>query len=366
MGVTAARVEQPLASDDLLEAIAANAGAVDRCGATLDREIAMLREAGWLDACLPVGAGGCGWGTSAEGVLSAIDALRALGRANLSVARLFEGHMNAAKLLAIHEPRLLDDRAGGGLMGVWGADVPGEEVAIRHGGSEPVLRGAKRFASGVGTVEYAIVSADRDGETQLLLMPVGETDRADASSWTVDGMRATASGTYCFDGLPVASSSFVGPPGAYYVEPHFEGGIWRYCAAHLGAAEMLYETMRSMLVREGRATDPHQQRRIVEMAIALETARLWIVRAAEAVEAHDARPETATLSLLAREAVARCCREAIDAVEQGLGTRAHVTGTVVERVRRDLSFYLCQAAPDAKRARAAQTLGAMQGLPEAL
>ena len=163
--------------------------------------------------------------------------------------------------------------------------------------------------------------------------------------------------------LPPASSV---RPAAYYVEPHFEGGIWRYCAAHLGAAETLYETMRSMLVREGRVTDPHQQRRLVEMAIALETARLWVVRAAEAVEAHKARPEAATVSLLAREAVARCCREVIDAVEQGLGTRAHIAGTPVERARRDLSFYLCQATPDAKRVRAAEALCAAQVLPEAL
>ena len=101
---------------------------------------------------------------------------------------------------------------------------------------------------------------------------------------------------------------------------------------------------------------PHQQRRIVEASIAVETCRLWLLRAARAVEAQDTKPDSATLSLLAREVTETCCRDVMRIVEQALGMGAHRAGSPVERIARDLRLFLCQAAPDAKRARAAQTL----------
>ena len=172
----------------------------------------------------------------------------------------------------------------------------------------------------------------------------------------MSGMRATRSGTYDFTGLEVSPRQFLGAPGDYYREPYFEGGIWRYCAAHLGGAEALHAGLCDALERQNRMDDPHQQDRIAASAIALETARLWLLRAADEVEAAGAPPAKAALSLFAREVTDRSCREVIAAVERALGMAAHVEGTLVERMRRDLSLFLCQAAPDAKRARAVRTL----------
>lgn len=114
-------------------------------------------------------------------------------------------------------------------------------------------------------------------------------------------MRATRSGRYDFDNLTFYSEQKLGLAGDYFREPFFEGGIWRHCATHLGAAEALYRAMRMELVGRGRADNPHQQRRLVNAALATETARLWILRAAQAVEADNTEPDTAALSLLARE-----------------------------------------------------------------
>lgn len=345
------------AAPALLAAIAARAEAADHREGDVAADVAALHDAGWLTACLPRAAGGAGWGSEPDGTLPAFDALRGLGRSNLSVARLYEGHMNAVKLVALYAAQAMREESfasvrAGALFGVWGADDPAGPLTMSEGGGALVLEGAKRFASGLGVVRHAVVTAG----DRLLLVPTDDDARADPAGWTMAGMRATRSGRYDFTGLALSHDPFLGEAGDYYREPFFEGGVWRYCAAHLGGAEALHDALCETLAGMGRTGDPHQQDRIAASAIALETARLWLLRAASEVEAAGAEPRTAALSLFAREVTERSCREVIAAAERALGMAAHVEGTLIERVRRDLALFLCQAAPDAKRARAVSTL----------
>lgn len=359
------------ADSAMLRAIAERAGQADAHGQGLAAETALLREAGWLTRCLPPGENGDGWGCSPEGTEPAMAALRRLGRVSLPTARLFEGHMNAVKLVALYATPAGRTRAfarvrEGAMLGVWGADDPADPVRLERDGDTLRLHGTKRFASGLGDIALAVVTAVAPGGgTQLLLVPVDEPERADPSGWRMAGMRATRSGAYRLDGLRVTADDLLGAPDDYYREPHFEGGIWRYCAAHLGGAEALYAATRDTLLARGRASDPHQETRIVAAAVAVETARLWIERAARAVEAADAPPDAMLLALLAREVTDGCCREVLGIVERALGMAAHEDGTAIERTRRDLSLFVCQAAPDAKRSRAARALVAVAALPEA-
>lgn len=344
-----------------LQEIAANAMTLDTHDADPSEEIRLLEREGWLTACLPENHGGNGWGSEPSGTGPALTALRRLGRANLSLARLFEGHMNAVKLLWLYADADLQKRSfgavrEGSLLGVWGADLPTAPLTFECAEDNLRLGGVKQFASGLQSVDHAIVTASTDAGLQLLLAPTAEDDRSDPTHWRMAGMRASRSGHYDFSELEIPRANLVGEPGDYLREPHFEGGIWRYCAAHLGGAEALFDAMRDMLVEKERADDPHQQRRIVECACAVETARLWLIRAASKVEAPGASPNAATHSLLAREITEQCCRMVIDRTRQALGMAAHVEGSKVEMICRDLSLFLCQAAPDAKRARAAEAL----------
>jgi alkylation response protein AidB-like acyl-CoA dehydrogenase len=185
------------------------AAVIDHSGGGLTEEVNWLRDAGWLANCLPSRAGGRGWGIELSAIPETIRALRLLGRANLSVARLFEGHMNAVKLVHLHGEGVQIRSTWalvrrGGVLGVWGADAPGDPVHLRDSSRGPILSGAKRFASGLGILAEAVVSA-RDGEqTRLCLAPCLEPGRMDTSCWNMAGMRATASGTYDFDNVDIA------------------------------------------------------------------------------------------------------------------------------------------------------------------
>jgi len=352
--------------------IAERAAASDRQGGDLSAEIGAIASSGWLAACLPRALGGEGWGSEPEGTEEAFDALRMLGRANLSVARLFEGHMNAVKLVALHAGPELRDAVGARivdddlLLGVWGADDPAAPLSMEREGEAIRLCGAKRFASGLGIVDEAVVTVAGEDGPQMLLAETNDAQRIDLAPWRMGGMRASNSGRYDFEGVTLDIGRLLGGAGAYLEEPNFEGGVWRYAAAHCGGAEALYGEMLEGLLARGRTDDPHQQRRIARAAMAIETARLWLIRAATEVEARRAPPGKAVLSLMAREVTEDACRTVMDLVARALGMAAHEEGTRTEMMLRDLAVFLCQAAPDAKRASVAGRLVENGARPELL
>ena len=286
--------------------------------------------------------------------------LRRLGRADLVMARLFEGHVNALKLIALYgtpaqRAQAADDARAGRLLGVWGAE--GERPAALSGNR---LTGAKRFCSGLGVVARAVVPVRTDAGAQLVLVDAGDTARMDPAAWTASAMRASASGGYDMEGL---AAEPLGPPGAYAIEPHFEGGIWRYCAAHVGGAEALVQDMRDRLAAQRRDGDPVQAARIARATIQIETARRMVEGAAVAVEgaagaSPDAVDRAVGLALLTREHVEGACMDVIALTERALGMAAHDGGAAVDRIRRDLALFLRQANPDGKLATAARLIAA--------
>ncbi len=356
----------------LLAGIAARATAADRGDRDLSADVEALRGAGLLAAPLSPEAGGPGLGTTADGALAAVRIFRRLGRANLAVARLFEGHVNAVKLVLVHGDGAVRRRTfaavrEGALLAVWGADGD-DPVRLARREGRLVLFGEKRFASGLGLVGAALVTAGTDAGPQLVLVPADDPLRADAADWTLSGMRATRSGRYVLEGMAVPAEAAVGAPGDLLREPHFEGGTWRYAAAHAGGAEALFGAVAAGLRARGRERHPVQEMRLGEAAIACETARLWVERAAVRVEADGDRDAegAAAYALFAREATEAACRRVIDLSAGALGTGAFAAGEPVERIRRDLDLFIRQAAPDAKRSRAVSALLARDGLPEDL
>lgn len=83
----------------------ANAAAIDHEGAFPLEEFRLLAEADLLAAPLPREFGGLGLGLGTEAVDGGAHALllllKALGRGNLAVGRVYEGHVNALQLIQL-------------------------------------------------------------------------------------------------------------------------------------------------------------------------------------------------------------------------------------------------------------------------
>lgn len=276
-----------------------------------------------------------------EDPLELLGALQTIGRASLSAGRLFEGHVNAVKLVILHGGPVCDLHRGA-LYGIWGAD--GRDPARIEGG---ILRGQKQFASGADVLDRIIVTAKQGDSLRLLLFSRAQLrGRLFAQEWQVSGMKATASGRCDLDGMALSDATLLGPPDAYLVEPHFHGGVWRYAAVQLGAMRALTAITADQLHERGQADAPLQAMRLHRMILACETARLWLAQAARAVERPDAVASDAETAILARLRTATEAVSLLNAMDQALGAASFATAHPADRIRRDLSFYLRQANPD--------------------
>ncbi|MCQ8278281.1 acyl-CoA/acyl-ACP dehydrogenase [Acetobacteraceae bacterium KSS8] len=334
---------------DDLPFFAAQAAKIDQEGGLPVAAVERLREAGLFRAPLPVGLGGSGLGTEPAGALAALSVLRALGRADLSLGRLFEGHLNVIRLVVLHgdadqNRALARTVREGGLTALWVTDET--PVRARPDGEGWVLDGEKSIASGVGLASAALITVQPpDGQTRLALAPVERSGLAARVS--LSGMRGAATGRYDFTGARIAGSALIGAPGIYLSQPEFSAGAWRGAAVALGGIDRLVDEMRTILRARGRDADPHQRVRIGEALIQRETAAFWCRRACLLAEGRGYEPGDVQATVnLARIACETSALAVIERVQRGLGLGAFVRGGVVERTMRDLATYLRQPAPD--------------------
>jgi alkylation response protein AidB-like acyl-CoA dehydrogenase len=339
--------------DTISETLAAAADSEETGGASIGTSIALLRWAGWL---------------ADDGASDPDLTVRRLcraGAANLPVGRLWEGHVNALYLSRAHADADTAARIGvlaadGAVLGVWGADG---DPAVAPSPNGNTLVGHKNFASGLGIVTHAVITVSSGPQVRLGLVDVRDMARADASVWRMQGMRATASGRYDFDGIALRDILWIGGPGDYLTEPHFVGGVWRIAALQIGGALGLLDAAATILRERDRLDAPAQLARLSTVAIRALGASALTTRAAHAavpgaaLEPSDAAAISAAARLLTEEVAL----DAIRAVEQCLGLAHFEDGAVTGRRARDLAVYLRQAARDAFQTRVGEACFAREG-----
>lgn len=330
---------------DVSEALRDAAAQEERGARPISRSIDLLRQAGLLTD------------DGATDPARAARALMQVGGANLGVGRLFEGHINALHLVRLYGTKVqkagVDRRiAEGALLGVWGADGA---VPVTLDATGKILQGGKCFASGLGTVTHALVTVDSGPAVRLALLDVTDAARADSSTWDMQGMRATASGTYDFTGLSAAQVEWIGNPGDYLKEPHFVGGVWRIAALQAGATAGLLDGAAAELRMAGRMDAEAQKARLMSVLVQGWAGMALVERAADAaVDRGIAQDDIVATSIAARLFTEEVGLDAIRAVEQSIGLRHFEAGSETGRMARDLAVYLRQAARDAFLQRAAE------------
>ncbi len=149
--------------------------------------------------------------------------VRAVARADASVGRIFDGHLNGVERLAVQAPAELRDVSWRRSVPAVSASACGAAIRARRGlaGEARVprrceaLSGVKTFCSGAGGLDRALVLArDPDGGPPV----AGWVDLTDTASVLVDedwyrgaGLRASVSHRVVFDRAPVMAR--FGPPG---------------------------------------------------------------------------------------------------------------------------------------------------------
>lgn len=270
-----------------------------RSTTSVETELRALLDGGALDLPLP------GGGHTAR----RWEALAELGRRDLALARLAEGHVDAVAILA---------EAGrtpvpGALYGVWAARSGGTGADFDGG----TLSGTVRFCSGAHVLDRALVAAlDPAGQGHLL-----DVDLADQrihrgeDTWQAIGMDASDSGDVTFD--QVTPDAVVGSPGWYVSRPGFGHGGIGVAAVWLGGCAAVLDSVLADLAERGRQ-DEHQLAHVGAMYSVLRSAEALLGQTAGDI---DANPGADAMRL------AQLCRASVEhAADEILERAPKVTG----------------------------------------
>ncbi len=328
-----------------LQSLSADADRFDRDACPPKNLVPMLHAAGALTAPLPRRLGGLGLGTEPGGFALAYTVLRQMGRAWLPLGRLFEGHVNALRLILLYgsaaqTAQAAADAQAGHLFAVWIAEDSRQPVRIEGG----ALVGRKTFASGVAIVTRALVTA-QDGGERMVIVPVPDGAGRICGRMDLHGMWGAGTAGIDLTGLAAPEDALVGEAGDYMRQPEITLGSWRPLAVLAGGVEALVDALRADLAARGRSAQPQQRARLGACLVAQETARLWAERAGTLAETCG-DVDAAAYVQLARAAVDAACVSAIQLAQRSAGLAAFARPHPIERICRDLATYLRQPALD--------------------
>jgi alkylation response protein AidB-like acyl-CoA dehydrogenase len=332
----------------LVPELAQDAASSDSAGCFPFTSVATLRDAGMLMAPVPVEFGGFGLHGKGDSA-SLFQLLHLVGYADLSLGRIFEAHVNAFELIQNYgTPRQLEAAAlaaqGGDLFALWVTDPANHAACLSR---DFTLTGEKWFCSAAGEAKQALMTAQSEAGSQLVLVLLTSGIPVTARGVKLAGMRAAATGSVDFTGVVVEAEALIGEPGDYLREPLFSTGAWRSSAVALGGLAALIDTAKNELCARDRADNPFQRMRFGQSVIAHETGRLWMLEAVKRIDAaRGAGDEAVAYVNLARTAVETACLDAVRHIQRSLGLSAFMQGSRAERIARNLATYLRQPAPD--------------------
>jgi hypothetical protein len=261
------------------------------------------------------------------------DALAAVGRVDLCLARLVEGHADALRIL---------DQAGGapcpGVYAVWASRSAGTGVNATADGPGWRLDGELRFASGIDVVDRALLPGWVDPDTHLLFDIATRDVEADRASWHTSAMDASRSFTVQVHER-CGADAVVGPENFYLRRPGFLVGGLGVAAVWAGGAQSLLDQVTSGLRRF--APSAHQLRRLglLEQAVwAAHTAVAVTARRLPGLDAEEVTRETT----LARTAVVSACEQVGIETERIVGPAGLSGNARLARTLADLAIFVRQ------------------------
>ncbi|WP_157162790.1 acyl-CoA dehydrogenase family protein [Actinoalloteichus spitiensis] len=289
---------------------------------TVAEELRSLVTAGTLDLPLP------GEGDTA----ARWSALCELGRRDLVLARLAEGHTDATAILAeagaVPEPNAL--------YGVWASRSGGTGAELVDGRAS----GLVRFCSGSSALDRALVVADE----RLVEVDLGhEGVHAHPETWRAVGMDVSDSGDVVLDGVPVERT--VGGRGWYVRRRGFALGGAGVAAVWLGGAVGVVDRVVEFLRDRGHVDD-HQAAHLGALRTAIAATDALLVRTAG--ELDDGRAGgsgdagTALVVDLARAAAESTARDVLDRAPRVVGPVGLTRDRDLPRRLADLQVYVRQ------------------------
>jgi alkylation response protein AidB-like acyl-CoA dehydrogenase len=349
------------------EKFAPRAAEYDRTATFPAEDFDDLFRAGLHAPVVPKEHGGHGLGPYTGDVFTLWMMTKEIARADLSLARCWEGHVNSLVLL---DGMATEDQKARWFKGVvergekwvaWSGEpqAPKPDEPVRFGTTVEkvdggyVIDGNKAFATSATGAQWAILLVntagpggvrhiDASGVDSVLMMACNLSDPSveiDTSWWDPIGMRATASHLVHFRNTFIPDDDLIGYPGQYLKEGWQTCFIPHYAATFLGAAEAAYDYALNYITTQNKIHDPYVQHHIGQMSVNVETAHLWLRHVARLWET-GRYLEAQIAGSRARHVVEHLAEDTVKHCIRACGARCLIRPSTLERVYRDLSFYV--------------------------
>ena len=276
-------------------------------------------------------------------------ALAIVGAADLSLAKIYEGHTDALAIVAEL------DGVTEGLSAVWAAEGPESRVELVQDNGGWTLIGRKGWCSGADIVDEALVTAWTEQKPMLARVRMREDGiRIDPTTWRAVGMSASASASVTFNRTP---ATVIGAPGTYLSRPGFWQGGAGIAAVWYGATVAVG---REVAISRRAGSDPHVRAHLGTIDAALASARASLKEAAVWIDAHPT--ENAERIALEVRALVECAATTVlSSAGRALGAAPLCLNPSHAQRCADLAVFLRQSHAEADLA----SLGAMAALSHA-
>ena len=347
------------------ERFAPRAAAHDQAASFPGDDLADLFAAGLNAPTLPRERGGLGLGPLRGDTYVLWMITKQLAKADLSLARCFEGHANSLLLLDALASAEQQDRWFPGVVErgdkwvVWSGEpqvrVPGETARYGTTLTEVdggfVVDGSKVFCTSAGGAEWAILLVNAAGPggarhtaspDTLLMLACDLADPSvttDGTWWDPIGMRGTVSHLVRFKQTFIPAANLIGGPGEYLAGGWQTAFAPHYAASFLGAAEAAFDYALAHVRTQGKEGDPYVQQRVARMSLHVESGHLWLRQVASLWD-EGRRAEAQVAGSRVRHVVEHLATETVDHAIRACGARSLIRPSPLERILRDLSFYV--------------------------
>ena len=323
-----------------------------------------LFEAGLMAPNISRDYGGLGFQRTPEDIFTLWMTIKEIAKADMGMARCWEGHLNSLLLLEnIANPEQkarwfkgIVER--GELWSTWSGEplsrAPEEKkhfgTTVEETKEGYIINGTKIFCSSAPGASWGLILVNTAGpgaarhsySTETLLMlgcdMSAPSVTLDDSWWHPIGMRSSASYKICFDNTFIPKENLIGVPGQFLLEEWQTRFTPQYTATFLGGAEAAYEYAHHYIATQNKGADPYIQHRIAKMAIHIQTAELWLRHVAELWGTNQVEKAKIAGSS-ARYLIEQLATETLQHCIHACGARALNKPSPVERILRDLSFY---------------------------
>jgi alkylation response protein AidB-like acyl-CoA dehydrogenase len=232
-----------------------------------------------------------------------------------------------------------------------GSDAAALRTKAVRSGDHYVLDGVKQFISGAGVSDVYVVmartGADGPRGISAFIVEKGTPGLSFGAHEEKMGWHAQPTAQVILEGVRVPADALLGGPqgegaGFGIAMSGLNGGRLNIAACSLGGGQAAYEKA-TRYVADRHAfggallDEPTIRFAVADMATALETSRLMLWRAADALDCGD--PDKVTLCAMAKRYVTDSCYDVADQALQLLGGYGYLREYGVEKIVRDLRVH---------------------------